>query len=67
METVKVFSPVDDKDIRQNLNGSPIWKLAYHESELAVANKMHTEMYEYIIKFDGLAPVQLAGVKKLTK
>jgi hypothetical protein len=67
METVKVFSPVDDKDIRQNLNGSPIWKLAYTESELKEAEKKHPVLFEYSVKFDGVKPVQLLGVKKLTK
>lgn len=67
METVKVFSPVDDKGIRTNLNDSPIWKQAYHEEDLKEAQKKHTEMYEYSIKFDGLVPIQVAGVKKLAK
>jgi len=67
METVKVISPVNDKDIRQNLNGSPIWKTAYTESELKIAEKNHTELYEYSIKFEGLRPVQVSDVKKLAK
>jgi len=65
METVKVYSPVNDENIQKDLNGSPIWKQAYHESEVAVAQKNHTEVYEYSVKFDGLKPVQLTGVKKL--
>jgi len=67
METVKVISPVNDKDIRQNLNGSPIWKTAYTEGELKLAEKNHTELYEYSIKFEGLRPVQVSDVKKLAK
>jgi hypothetical protein len=67
METVKVYSPVNDENIQKDLNGSPIWKSAYHETELVEAQKKHTEVYEYSIKFDGLKPVQLAGVKKLAK
>jgi hypothetical protein len=67
METVKVFSPVDDKDIRQNLSASPIWKQSYTEDELKEAEKKHPVLFEYSIKFDGLKPVQLLGVKKLTK
>jgi hypothetical protein len=67
METVKVISPVNDKDIRQNLNGSPIWKQAYHESEIKLAEKAHTELFEYSIKFDGLRPIQVSDVKKLAK
>ena len=67
METVKVISPVNDKDIRTNLNGSPIWKTAYHESEINVAQKAHTELFEYSIKFEGLRPVQVNDVRKLAK
>ena len=67
MESIKVFSPIEDKAIRENLNGSPIWKQAYHETELVEAKKKHTGMYEYTIKFEGLKPVQVAGVKKLEK
>lgn len=67
METVKVFSPVDDKDIRQNLNGSPIWTLSYHESELAIAEKKHSVLFEYSIKFDGLKPIMVNSVKRLAK
>jgi hypothetical protein len=67
MENVSVYSPVDDKDIRTNLNGSPIWKQAYHEEELPEANKKHNTMFQYEIKFDGLKPVQVTNVKKLAK
>jgi len=67
MESVKVYSPVNDKAIRENLNGSPIWKQAYHAEGLKEAQKKHAEMYEYTIKFEGLKPVQVAGVKKIEK
>jgi len=65
MENVNVYSPVDDKDIRTNLNGSPIWKEAYHESELAIARKKNSIIFEYVIKFDGLKPIMLNKVSKL--
>lgn len=67
METVRVISPVQDNDLRTNLKNSPIWKEAYTETELAIASKKHTELYEYSIKFEGLKPMQLTGVKKLAK
>ena len=67
METVKVFSPIDDKNIRNNLDGSPIWKSAYHESELNEAQKKHTVLFEYSIKFDGLKCIQVTGIKKHIK
>lgn len=67
METIKVYSPIEDKKIRENLNGSPIWNLAYHEDELSTAKVNHTDIYEYTVKFDGLKPIQLTGIKKLLK
>jgi len=67
MESVKVYSPVNDKAIRENLNDSPIWKQAYHVEDLPKVRAKHAEMYEYTIKFEGLKPVQVAGVKKLEK
>lgn len=67
METIKVLSPVQDKKIRENLNESPIWKKAYHEDEIKIAEKENSELYEYSIKFEGLTPVQVTGVKKLAR
>lgn len=65
METIKVYSPVQDKAIQKNLNDSPIWKQAFHADELEEARKKHPEMYEYTIKFDGVKPIQVTGTKKL--
>jgi len=69
MEIVKVYSPVEDKDIRNNLNGSPIWKKAYHADEYkeAMVSKNYSTMFEYTIKFNGLQPMQVTNVKKLAK
>ena len=68
MKTEKVYSPINDENIQKNLEGSPIWKgLRYHESELAEAEKKHSILYEYSIKFDGLKAVQFTGVKKLVR
>jgi hypothetical protein len=68
METVKVYSPINDEHIQKNINGSPIWAgLRYHESELAEASKSNKELYEYSFKFDGLKPIQINGIKKLAK
>lgn len=67
METIKVLSPVQDKKIREDLNGSPIWKgLRYTEDELVEATKVNKELYEYSIKFDGLKPIMLNKMNKLT-
>ena len=65
MEAIKVYSPVEDKEIRKNLNDSPIWKQAYHEEELPGVDNKHTKMFEYTIKFDGLKPIMVNGVKKI--
>jgi hypothetical protein len=63
METVKVYSPVNDENIQKNFNNSPIWKgLRYHESEVSEALKNRT-LFEYSFKFDGLKVVQFTGVK----
>lgn len=61
----KVYSPVNDIDIRKHLNESEIWKNAFKKEELTkeVLNK-YPNMFEYSIKFDGLKPVQLTGVKQ---
>lgn len=60
----KVYSPVHDVDIKKHLNESEIWKNAFKKEELTkeVLNK-YPNMFEYSVKFDGLKPVQLAGVK----
>jgi hypothetical protein len=68
MEVVKVLSPVEDRKIRENIEGSPIWKgKRYHESELAIAEKENEILYEYSFKFDGLRCIQFTGSKKLAK
>ena len=69
LEVVKVYSPVEDREIRNNLNNSPIWKKAYHDDEYvnAMKEKNLSTMFEYSIKFNGTKPVQVTGVKKITK
>ena len=67
LESVKVYSPVEDEDVRTNLGNSPIFKQAYHESELKEAQKKHAVLYEYNFRFEGLKVVQFTEVKKLTK
>jgi len=67
MEIVKVYSPVDDKDIRTNLNNSPIWKQAYHSDEYKEAMKKYAHMFEYSIKFDGTKPIQVTNILKVAK
>ena len=62
----KVYSPVNDVDIKKHLKESHIWKLCYKSEELTKdVLKKHTVMYEYTVKFDGLTPVQVTNVKSL--
>jgi len=67
MKDVKVYSPVEDKAIRENLNDSPIWKKAYHAEDLPRIQATNRVVFEYSIKFDGTKPIQLTNVKRLVK
>lgn len=67
METVLVYSTVEDKEIKKNLENSPIWKNAIHSDDLEAEQKPGVPMFEYKIKFEGLKPVQVSSVKKLVK
>lgn len=60
----KVYSPINDININKHLNDSEIWKNAFKKEELTkdVLNK-YSNMFEYSVKFDGLKPVQLTGVR----
>lgn len=61
MITEKVYSPINDQKIRQNLNNSPIWSECYREEEIKDVSK---PLYCYSIKFDGLVPIQVTKVTK---
>jgi len=67
METVKVYSPIEDKKIKSDINVSPIWKNAIHEDDINDEHKKGGTMFEYTMKFDGFKPVQVTNVKKLVK
>ena len=69
MEIIKVYSPVEDNDIRTNLNNSPIWKQAYHADEYkdAIKRKNYQNMFEYSIKFNGTKPIQVTNILKVSK
>lgn len=64
MEIVKVYSPVEDKNIRKNLNESPIWKNSIHADDIAKEQESHNTIWEYEIKFDGLKPIQVTDIKR---
>lgn len=62
MESVKVYSPVEDKDLHKNLNDSPIWKQAIHADDLKELEGKYPKIFEYDIKFDGTKPIQVTKV-----
>ena len=64
MKVEKVFSPYEDKKIMDHLASSPIWDKAYKEEELTDEVKSkHRYMFMYMIKFDGLKPIQVTNQK----
>jgi len=65
MENVTVYSPVEDKSIKSNINESPIWKKAYTQDEYMENTKRYPIWFQYSFKFEGLKPVQVTNVKKL--
>lgn len=65
METVTVYSPVEDKKIKSNLNDSPIWKKASTEEEYMENPRLFSTWFKYVFKFEGLKPIQLTKVTKL--
>jgi len=65
MKDEKVYSPIEDTKIREDLDGSPMWKLTYHESDLELAKSKHPVLFEYVIRFDGLKPVFVTKVSKV--
>ena len=71
METVEVYSPIEDKKIKANPNDSPIWKdkngksRAYTEEEYLENPKRYPFWWKYTFKFDGTKVVMFTKVKKL--
>jgi len=57
----EIWSPIEDLNIKNELNNSPIWKNCLHSSDA----KGKEGGYFYKIGFDGLIPVQVMDVKKL--
>lgn len=71
METVDVYSPVEDKKIKTNFNDSPIWKdkngksVAYTEEEYMENPKRFPFWFKYTFKFDGTKVIMHTKTKKL--
>lgn len=64
MTTEKVYSPIRDNNIKNNISSSPIWKNCYHEDELKdIPQDTRRSLICYTIKFDGLKPIQVTNIK----
>ena len=64
MENIKVYSTIEDKNIKKNLNNSPIWKKAIHADDLGNVVDKYDIIWEYEIIFDGLKPIQVTKITK---
>jgi hypothetical protein len=62
MITEQVYSPINDPNIKTNLETSPIWKDCYKEGEV----KPKGILYKYSIKFNGLKPIQVVKIQQIT-
>lgn len=62
METIAVYSPIEDTNIQKNLDSSPIWKNAIHQTDLDELEKNYPKLFKYKIKFDGLKPIQVTKI-----
>ena len=65
METVNVYSPVQDKSVKTNIDNSPIWEKASTEEEFMENPKRYPIWWKYAFKFEGLKPVFVTNVQKL--
>lgn len=66
LKDVIVYSTVEDKGIKRNLQDSPMWKKSIHPDDLENDRRPGIPMYKYSFKFDGLKPVQVNSVKKIS-
>ena len=67
MEIVKLYSPLEDLNIKKDLDNSPIWKNVIHADDLNEELTPGKVLFEYSIKFEGLKPIQVTDIKKITK
>jgi hypothetical protein len=59
MTVETVWSPVEDKNMNKDIKNSPVWKNCYHDDEVTdeLRHKFQ-KWFEYVVKFEGLQPVQ---------
>ena len=65
MEDVNVYSPVEDKKVKTNPNGSPIWKKASTEEEYKENPRRYPVWFKYTFKLDGTKVIMHTKTKKL--
>ena len=65
METVNVYSKVEDGKIKTNPNESPIWKQAFTEEEYMENPRKFPIWFKYTFKFDGLKVVMHTKTMKI--
>ena len=59
----KVYSPINDSNIRNDIAGSEIWNKCFREDEDFIND--FANMYCYTIKFNGLTPIQVTKIERL--
>jgi hypothetical protein len=63
--TEVVWSPIKDTN-KKNINNSPIWAQCYKDEEMnEEVRKISNVWYKYTVKFDGLTPVHVTGMKTI--
>ena len=65
MEDVIAYSPIEDKKVKTNPNGSPIWKKASTEEEYKENPRRYPVWFKYTFKFNGTKVVMHTKTKKL--
>lgn len=66
MTTEKVYSPINDENISNDVFNSPIWKDCYTEDEFINTDiTLREPWYVYTIKFEGTKPVQVTKIESV--
>jgi|TARA_Y100000310_G_C20630606_1_gene788419 hypothetical protein len=61
----KIWSPIKDRHIKNNINNSPIWNSCLHHEDALKDNKIGG--FIYTIYFDGMKPISVTSVKKFKR
>ena len=60
-----VWSPIKDTN-KSNIANSPIWNQCFRDEEVNDdVFKISNTWYKYIVKFDGLKPIQVTSMKTI--